>query len=280
MKLRPVRAHRVEPIHAERVIVMGDAHFDPTSATHIDQFVAFVEACSVGAEYLVILGDLFDYWMGPKHLRLARLDPFRDALQRARSAGCRTLFVSGNCDFLMDGPTADALGMVHAGEWIDLRLGAARWLLTHGDNLCVQDLSYMRLRRVTHSRIFHWLSHVLPVWALRQVAYHLRSASTRAQERRRESGQRGYTRPFPIQPEVVAEVLERDEADLGLICGHFHIAKHWRTTAGARFLVLPAFEFHSAHIVLERGSEPKFFSDGQLLEIDVKPVEPGALTYA
>jgi UDP-2,3-diacylglucosamine hydrolase len=273
---------RSSPLHhlcARRAVVLGDAHFDPTSEEHVARLARFVEHASSRVDLIVILGDLFDYWLGTKHLRLARLEPLREALLAARERGCRSALVTGNRDFLLDPATAHWLGAEHAGEWVALELGEERWLLTHGDALCVDDRGYMRLRRVTHSRAVHWLSRALPLWCLAVIARRLRRASQRSQAKRRARGGAYGDRAFPIRPPAVETALEREGPWAGLVCGHVHVAKSWRGGRGGRFLVLPAFERDDGHLVLEAGRSPAFASAGAPLAIAPVEVAPGALTY-
>lgn len=274
-----VRAGPLHPLRARRAVVLGDAHFDPTAEEHVLRLARFVARASAEADLLVILGDLFDYWLGPKHLRLARLEPLREALRAARERGCRSALVTGNRDFLLDPATAQWLGAEHAGEWVALELAGERWLLTHGDALCLDDRGYMRLRRVTHSRAVHWLSRALPLWCLAVIARRLRLASQRSQARRRARGGAYAERAFPIRPPAVEAALEQGGPWAGLVCGHVHVAKSWCGGRGGRFLVLPAFEREDGHLVLEVGRSPAFASATGSLAIEPVEVAPGALTY-
>ncbi|MBL8900357.1 MAG: metallophosphoesterase [Planctomycetes bacterium] len=277
-RLAPARPSPALRVTARRAVILGDAHFDPTSDADVERLARFVARAALDADLLVVLGDLFDYWLGRKHLRLARLGPLREAFDAARQRGCRCLLATGNRDFLLDAPTAAALGAEHGGEWIELELSSGeRWLLTHGDALCLDDRGYMRLRRITHSRAVHWLSRALPLWALRAIAVRLRRASQRSQARRREQGYGG--RSFPIRPPAVEAVLADGGPRAGLVCGHVHLARHWVGGAGGAFLVLPAFERDDGHLVLESGRAPSFAAAGAPLEIAPRPVAPGALTY-
>ncbi|MBK9383477.1 MAG: metallophosphoesterase [Planctomycetes bacterium] len=274
----PPRPESALRVLARRAVILADAHFDPTSESDVQRLARFVARASERADLLVVLGDLFDYWLGRKHLRLARLAPLREAFLEARARGCRCVLVSGNRDFLLDSSTAAELGAEHGGEWVDLELASGeRWLLTHGDALCLEDVGYMRLRRVTHSRAVHWLSRALPLWALRALALRLRKASQRSQARRRAQGY--GARIFPIRPPAVEAVLASGGPWLGLVCGHVHVARRWRGGPGGEFLVLPAFESADGHLVLESGCAPAFADAEASLAVAPRPVAPGALTY-
>jgi UDP-2,3-diacylglucosamine hydrolase len=274
----PPRPESALRIAARRAVIFGDAHFDPTSESDVQRLARFVARASESADLLVVLGDLFDYWLGRKHLRLARLEPLRDAFLTAKARGCRCVLVTGNRDFLLDASTAAELGADHGGEWVEVELASGeRWLLTHGDALCLDDAGYMRLRRFTHSRAVHWLSRALPLWMLRRLALRLRVASQRSQARRRAQGY--GVRSFPIRPPAVEAVLGSGGPWVGLVCGHVHLARHWRGGPGGDFLVLPAFESGDGHLVLASGSAPAFASEAAPLAVAPREVAPGALTY-
>lgn len=101
------------------------------------------------ADAVFILGDLFEAWIGDDCLSIGhRFEHACVAVLRA-AASQRDLFVmQGNRDFLM-GP---ALMSACAAQLLDdptlLTFGDARWLLTHGDALCLADTDYMAFRSV------------------------------------------------------------------------------------------------------------------------------------
>lgn len=108
------------------------------------------------ADALFILGDLFEVWVGDDVLS-GHNGPStgfeRQCANALRAAAdhTRVYIMPGNRDFLM-GPA-----LMHTAECtlLDdpcvLEFGSQRWLLTHGDALCLDDQAYMQFRTLVRS---------------------------------------------------------------------------------------------------------------------------------
>lgn len=97
------------------------------------------------ADAVLILGDLFEAWVGDdvrdEGFEAECVGVLREAGQRRRIG-----FLPGNRDFLVgDAMLADA-GVVRLGDPTLLRAWTYRVLLTHGDALCLADVDYQRFR--------------------------------------------------------------------------------------------------------------------------------------
>lgn len=104
------------------------------------------------ADAIFILGDLFEAWVGDDCLGQATafeqacVEVLRDA------AGKRPLFImQGNRDFLMGPQLMAACSTQFLDDPTAFTFGAQRWLLTHGDALCLDDTDYMAFRAVVRS---------------------------------------------------------------------------------------------------------------------------------
>ncbi|MBL8352981.1 MAG: UDP-2,3-diacylglucosamine diphosphatase [Burkholderiaceae bacterium] len=126
-----------------RIDLLSDVHL------HADlprTFAAWREhLLGTPADAVLMLGDLFEVWVGDD----ARHFGFeRECLQVLREAGRRRWlgFLPGNRDFLVgDELLADA-GIVRLADPTVLQAFGTRWLLTHGDALCLADTDYQRFR--------------------------------------------------------------------------------------------------------------------------------------
>jgi UDP-2,3-diacylglucosamine hydrolase len=104
------------------------------------------------ADAIFILGDLFEVWVGDDCLDHATAfeQACVDVLRGAASK--RPLYImQGNRDFLM----GNQMMAVCSAQFLDdptvVTFGAERWLLTHGDALCLDDTDYMAFRAVVRS---------------------------------------------------------------------------------------------------------------------------------
>jgi UDP-2,3-diacylglucosamine hydrolase len=99
-----------------------------------------------GADAVLILGDLFEFWPGDDAAQL----PFeRHCLERL-AAAARQRFVGlmvGNRDFLIRPALLETLGLHPLADPTVLAGFGQRILLTHGDALCLDDRAYQQFRR-------------------------------------------------------------------------------------------------------------------------------------
>lgn len=241
--MRVPPASKVELKADERVWVTGDVHLSPGDPERAGFFVRFLEAARRECDRLVILGDLFDFWIGPRHALGCAYGPVVEALRAAHAAGFPLEFLCGNRDFL--GPRElEAIGLrVHGDLLLLERPGGARTLVTHGDLLVEGDHAYRRYRRAVRSWWFHLGYRVVPVWFRLFVARLLRGAS-----QRKLSRVTPYA--YPIDLATSQSWLAAHEAR-ELLMGHLHRAEHhahpgggatrmlagWSAAAGPYFLL-------------------------------------------
>ncbi|MEZ6183787.1 MAG: UDP-2,3-diacylglucosamine diphosphatase [Planctomycetota bacterium] len=158
--------------------VTGDVHLHPHDPVRAEFFLAFLSAARAQCQRLVILGDLFDYWIGPAHARRCAYAPVVAALEEATAAGFPVDFVCGNRDFLGPGELR-SLGLAVHGDAVVYARGERQAVVTHGDLLVQGDRSYKRYRRVVRSAWFRFGYWLVPSFVRLAVARLLRGASER-----------------------------------------------------------------------------------------------------
>lgn len=167
---------------------------------------------------LVILGDLFEYWLeGPQ--AVARYDGVLRRLRALGRAGWRLDLVRGNREQVAGRMLEAASGCRQHWPALDLALGGRRLRIVHGDRLC-QDPGYRALAAWLNGFPHRWWQRLHPAWVQEAVARWLRRRSQAAQRARAA----GYTRRRPfLDPRRIAAAGRR--ADL-LVAGHVH--EQWR----------------------------------------------------
>jgi UDP-2,3-diacylglucosamine hydrolase len=188
------------------------------------------------APRLVILGDLFDAWVGPAHARLDAAAEVIAGLARLTRRGTAVDVVVGNRDFLLDAHFERASGARVFPRGVLARpaesAGGRPWLLIHGDELCTDDQGYQRLKRVLRSRAVTWAAPRLPGAVALFAAKRLRRASVRAlASKPRASAEQ--------KPGAVRALAAAHGAEL-VVCGHAHSFKDERQD-GVRWVVVGAF---------------------------------------
>ncbi len=213
--------HDLPPMEGP-IVVVGDVHLSPRSPEVVAAFRSFLAGLVRGPRvaHLVLLGDVFDAWVGDAQRREPIAAEALTALREVAATGTRIAFQAGNRDFLFR-----AGGDLPIDIWPDVvrtTWGARRVLLTHGDLLCTADVAYQRMRRVVRGRLFTTLARVAPHLLRRWVGRLLRGVS-RGATRRAPRGSLG------LDYAEARRWMEAFGADL-LVAGHVHTGVHHRLT--------------------------------------------------
>jgi UDP-2,3-diacylglucosamine hydrolase len=165
---------RAEPTW-RRIDLLSDVHLHADAPRTFDAFRAHL--LGTPADAVLILGDLFEAWVGDDD----RFQGFhRDCAEvlREASRGKRLGFMHGNRDFLVGPQLLADCGLAHLDDPTVGQAFGERVLLTHGDALCIGDLAYQRFR--TEVRGAAWRDAFLaqPLAARQRTARAMRDAST------------------------------------------------------------------------------------------------------
>jgi DNA repair exonuclease SbcCD nuclease subunit len=110
--------------HTSRVVLfIGDTHFHliPRSGEQerLERFLSFLEMARQ-ADDLVLLGDIFDFWIDYPHLRLRGYEEILQSLDAVRDAGTKLHFIGGNHDIwaaqFLTSPRRDEGRLGHASD--------------------------------------------------------------------------------------------------------------------------------------------------------------------
>jgi UDP-2,3-diacylglucosamine hydrolase len=208
----------------EPLLFASDVHLEPEDGGKAALFEGFLEHAARRGGALYLLGDLFDFWVGPKQLRLPGHGPVLDALART-SARIPVTLVPGNRDFHLDAAFTARCGVRVAGDPHPVRIGDRRALLTHGDLLCARDRSYRRSRAILRSAPFRWLIRAAPFRLTYFLAGGYRSHSARAVRQR----------PVEARDLCYEQVWEtfREGWDV-ILCGHVHRGRKLEVSVDGR----------------------------------------------
>ena len=157
-------------------LFVSDLHLDASRPEVTACFIRFLENEAESADAVYILGDLFEVWIGdddpvPEHQTVAQ------ALRRVTTSGTPCYFAHGNRDFLIGTRFAKDSGLQLLGERTVIDIDGDRILLMHGDELCTDDISYQRFRRIVRNSLVLRLFRLLPLATRRAIAARLRAAS-------------------------------------------------------------------------------------------------------
>ena len=134
--------HSIEPLVDP--VFISDLHLTPQRPATMRRFFRFMQADAPGHRELVILGDLFEFWIGDDASPPAK--PVIDALAAASNAGQRIFLMHGNRDPLLGHDFADAAGATLLADPIVAEVAGTPTLLSHGDVWCTSDVAYQQYR--------------------------------------------------------------------------------------------------------------------------------------
>jgi len=194
-------------------LFISDLHLDASRPRATQAFLKFLEDDAPSAQALYVLGDLFEVWVGdddpdPHHREIAA------ALASLSSKGTRCYFIHGNRDFLIGQRFLAASKLRLLNDPTLIYVGGESVLISHGDILCTDDLSYQRYRRIVRSPLMLTLVNSLPLWARRRLASKARQKSTASY---------AFKRPEILDVNQAAVVTALAEYNVStLLHGHTH----------------------------------------------------------
>lgn len=216
---------------APGTLVIGDLHLDVERGEAVERFADWL--AGLDAPRLVILGDLFEYWIGRAQAESPGGRRALSALAERVRRGTAVDVIPGNRDFLLDARFESASGCAVRHGGLVGRGPGGRVLFLHGDELATRDVGYQRLRRLLRSPAVRGLARVLPRAVARACARRLRRASRRAVAGKDQD-------VIALQPEACRALARAHAADV-VCCGHAHRFRDERLADGPRWLVVDAF---------------------------------------
>jgi UDP-2,3-diacylglucosamine hydrolase len=193
-------------------VFISDLHLAPARPRTVERFLRFMREDAPRHRELVILGDLFEFWIGDDTADAA--SAVTAALGDAARAGQRIALMHGNRDPLLGRGFAQACGAELLAEPIVATVAGTPTLLAHGDVWCTRDVAYQQFRAMVRRPAFQRDFLARPV--AERIAV--------AQAARKQSATENATKAADIMdvtPESVVDAL-RDAGVLRIIHGHTH----------------------------------------------------------
>ncbi|HOV18182.1 MAG TPA: UDP-2,3-diacylglucosamine diphosphatase [Ottowia sp.] len=136
------------PDHWRTVDFISDLHLKPEEPATFEAWARYM--AQTRADAVIILGDLFEAWVGDDAAAPGSFEARCGAVLDACPADLA--FMRGNRDFLVGSDFLARHGMRDlADDPTVLVLGAQRIVLSHGDLLCTDDVAYQQFRQQVRS---------------------------------------------------------------------------------------------------------------------------------
>jgi len=187
------------------------------------------------ADAVLMLGDLFEVWVGDD----ARSGKFEAAcveVLREASRHRSLAFLPGNRDFLVGDTLLAEAGVQRLADPTLLLAFGGRWLLSHGDALCLADTDYQRFRAQVRSAEWQRQFLALPLTERQRQARVMRDASAMHQAGRADEPS------FDVDDAAAAAWLQTADAKV-LVHGHTHRPALHALPGGGQRHVLGDWDF-------------------------------------
>jgi UDP-2,3-diacylglucosamine hydrolase len=210
------------------VAVIADAHIDGPGGKPGPLIEQLRELGEGGCRRLILLGDLFQTWIGQRRYETATIREVTAALAELRRRGVRIDYIEGNRDFFIGlGPYAELFDSV--GDEVTVEIGGRRMLLVHGDGLNRKDRLYRFWRWFSHCPPVRFAMFHLPRWLAHRLVIGFERGLART----------NFRHKTVIPEEPILEFARRRFAegyDL-LFLGHYHEPRDWHLPEGDVWLL-------------------------------------------
>jgi UDP-2,3-diacylglucosamine hydrolase len=176
-----------------------------------------------GCRRLVLMGDLFQAWVGFRSFETEDVRAVVAALRDLRARGVRIEYVEGNRDFFLAGsPYAGAFDRVALET--SFEVGGVRYLAVHGDGLNDQDWKYRFWRRLSKSAPVRLAVRATPRTLANKMVHSTERRLSRTNFKHRAALPEAAIRAY-------AERRLAEGHDV-LLLGHFHEPRVWKVEGG------------------------------------------------
>lgn len=228
LTLQPLQANQLDGRAWQHIEFISDVHLQRSEDATFQAWRHYMQ--SVQADALLILGDLFEVWVGDDLLNHPEGAFERECLQIIHSTSKRlpVFGLVGNRDFLWGSQACTESGLQALTDPCVLHTLDQRILLSHGDELCIDDVDYQQFRRQVRST--EWQQDFLK----QSLPDRLNMArSLRAQSEARKALQTHWVDVDPI----AAQTWLTQHGCQVLVHGHTHQAAKHRLPQGERWVL-------------------------------------------
>lgn len=174
----------------------------------------------------IILGDLFDLWLGDGEYFKKEYSVLIEEFKKLRAGGCRVIYFEGNHDLHLVKFWQDSLGFEVYVKPYKFEFNGLKIWAEHGDEINRQDRDYLFLRWLLRTPVFKFLIYNVP-------------SSVSAWIGNRSSGaSRAYTSSIENKSKDIfrayaQELANKDDFDL-FLAGHSHIEDDFKFEAAGK----------------------------------------------
>lgn len=257
------------------VWLASDVHLSEDSPSTADAFYTFVNRASHEAQALIILGDLFDVWVGddvinhPTPWLKRALDALAQCAQRI------PLYIGlGNRDFLLGHAFLTRIGALPLADQTLITVGDTVTLISHGDEYCTHDLDYQRFKWWVRQPWVQFAFKSLSLSRRLNIASQARAKSIKKMAQLRSNLTDKGPDIVDVSTDAVTEAFKRYGVH-DIIHGHTHRPGQHHFSMGAQNCtrwVLPDWEYDHLPVNTQpRGGYIAITNEGVKLPLNFRP---------
>jgi UDP-2,3-diacylglucosamine hydrolase len=172
-----------------KVDFISDLHLSESEPATFNAWQRYM--CSTNADAVFILGDLFEVWVGDDSMRAGvssssvNLNFEERCTLVLQAAGKRLnlFFMHGNRDFLVGKQMMATCNATLLDDPTLLTFQQQRYLLTHGDMLCLADTQYLAFRDIVRQPAWQQAQLAKPLAERQVIGRHMRLESQKNQQK-------------------------------------------------------------------------------------------------
>jgi len=197
-----------------RAIFLADAHICKPSDPNYQTLLAFLEEQCGKTDLLVLLGDIFEFWIG-KATVVDDYVPLINAFERMHQQGTKLVYVEGNHDFHLGPVFTQRLNCQVFPDGGSIEIDGKKIFLAHGDLANPDDTGYRLLRKFLRSGFIRTALRIAPNSLTMAIA------NRGSYESRKSSGERRSRWPAreTLKPYAEAILAAGHQA---IVTGHYH----------------------------------------------------------
>jgi UDP-2,3-diacylglucosamine hydrolase len=234
------------------VLLASDVHLGAAPSGRERDFFAWLEHAAGTASWIILNGDLFDFWFEYRTGTTRGHDHVLGLLRRTVDAGVPVTLMGGNHDWWGGRYLREEVGLEFLQHPEIRQIAGRRALLAHGDGLGQGDFRYLALRAVLRGRLTRWAFGTLPPALGDRIARRV----SRTEHKWDDWGEKERSRSEALERWAKARLAEDEELALVLL-GHTHEPCIREVAEGRWYVNSGDWVRHRSYVTLEDGCEPR-----------------------